>query len=112
MAGYVIMGMLAAFGLLSMVWVAFGWLLPGGQGCVLVCYGAADPEIIARWKWLQSLGFLRCPLVAVTEESCEETENCAGAELLTRLEMERNRVHGTGNGDPSGCHQRCGISEL
>ena len=112
MAGYVILGTFSAFGLLSALWAAFGWLLPSGRGCVLVCYGLPDIGIVSRWKWLQSLGLLRCPLIAVTEERCEETENCAGEELLARLEMERNRVHGTGNGDSSGRYQRRGISEL
>ena len=112
MAGYVILGAFAAFGLLSAIWAVLGWLLPSGKGCALVCYGMPDIGIVSRWKWLHGLGLLRCPLIAVTEENCEETENCAGEDLLTRLEMERNRVHGTGNGDPSGRHQRRGISEL
>ena len=112
MAEIVILAALAAFGLLSMVWVLLGWLLPSGRGCVLVCYGEADMGMISRWKWLQSLGLLRCPFVAVTEKTSLDTENCAGEELLDRLETERNRFHGTGNGDPAGRDQRCGISEL
>ena len=112
MAGYVIMGMFAAFGLLSALWAVLGWLLPSGKGCALVCYGEADIGMISRWKWLRSLGLLQCPLIVVTEEHNDETENCAGEELLARLEMERNRFHGTGNGDPSGRCQRRGISEL
>ena len=112
MGWYVIMGTLAAFGLLSVLWAVVGWLLPSGRGCVLVCYGLPDIGIVSRWKWLRSLGLLRCPLIAVTEEICEETENCAGEHLLARLEMERNQVHGTGNGDPSGCCQRRSLSEL
>ena len=112
MAGYVVLGTFAAFGLLSALWAVLGWLLPSGKGCALVCYGEADIGMISRWKWLQSLGLLRCPLIAVTEAKSEDIENCAGEDLLLRLEMERNRVHGTGNGDPSGRHQRRGISEL
>lgn len=106
------MGALAAFGMLSALWALLGWLLPSGRGCALVCYGRADIGIISRWKWLQGLGLLRCPLIAVTEERCEETEICAGEDLLSRLEMERNRFHGTGNGNPAGRNQRRGISEL
>ena len=112
MAGYVILGTLAAFGLLSTLWAILGWLLPSGRGCVLVCYGMPDIGIVSRWKWLQSLGLLRCPLIAVSEADTVEIENCAGEHLLVRLEMERNRFHGTGNGDPSGRCQRRGISEL
>jgi hypothetical protein len=47
----------------------------------------------------------------VTDEAAEDIEICAGENLLARLEMERNQV-GTGNGNPSGRHQRRGISEL
>ena len=114
MAGNIIFGMLAAFGALSILWTALGWLLPAGQGCVLVCYGTPDIGILSRWKWLRSLGLLRCPLVAVTEEDCldTETERCTGEMLLSRLEMERNRFDRTGNGNPSGHHRCRGISEL
>ena len=111
MAGTVIVAALAAFGLLSMVWALLGWWLPAGKGCALVCLGAPDLGIVSRWKWLQSLGLLRCPLIAVTDEAAEDIEICAGENLLARLEMERNQV-GTGNGNPSGRHQRRGISEL
>ena len=113
MAGYVILGTLAAFGLLSVIWACLGWLLPSGKGCVLVCLGEPDVGIVSRWKWLRGLGLLRCPLVAVNADAeYEEIEICAGEELLARLEMERNQFHGTGNGDPSGRDQRRGISEL
>lgn len=112
MAGYVLFGALAAFGLLSVLWATLGWLLPSGKGCVVVCYGVPDPGIVSRWKWLQSLGLLRCPLIAVTEEAAGDIEICAGEELIARLEMERNRLHGTGNGDPARRRKRRGISEL
>ena len=108
MAGYVFFGAMAAFGLLSILWACLGWLLPAGEGCVMVCYGKPDDGILSRYKWLKGMGFLRCPLWVITEE----TEICTGEELLSWLEMERNRFAGTGNGDPSGRHQRRGISEL
>ena len=112
MAGSFIFAALAAWGLLSGLWAILGWLLPSGQGCVMVCYGEPDIGIISRWKWLTGLGLLRCPLIAVAAGQTEETEISTGEELLCRLEMERNRFHGTGNGDSSGRHQRRGISEL
>ena len=112
MAVYVLFVVLAAFGLLSILWAALGWLLPSGQGCAIVCVGAPDTGILSRWRWLQSIGLLRCPLIAVSEETMDDIEICAGEDLLSRLEMERNRFHGTGNGDPAGRHQRRGISEL
>ena len=60
MAGYICIGALAAFGLLSMLWCLFGWLLPSGKKGVLICIG--DPVFLHRFLWLRSLGLLRCPL--------------------------------------------------
>lgn len=115
MVGYIILGTLAAFGLLSALWALFGWLLPGCKGCALVCYGLPDEGTIARTAWLRSLGLLECPLLIVAEAVQNQpagTEICSPEELLPRLERERNEVHGTGNGDHSGRHQRRDISEL
>ena len=108
------MGALAAWGVLCALWAALGWLLPDGKGCALVCVGRPDIGILSRWKWLRGLGLLRCPLIAVTEDLLEdsETEQCSREDLLARLEMERNRFNGTGNGNHPGRHQRRGISEL
>ena len=115
MAGYILLGTLAAFGALSALWALFGWLLPGGKGCALVCFGVPDDGILSRYRWLKGLGLLRCPLLIVAEDedfSCRDTEICSGERLLSRLERERNGFDGTGNGDHSGRYQRCGVSEL
>lgn len=102
MAGYVILGILAAMGLLSLLWALLGWLLPGG-------------EIFAVFKLLKGLGLLKCPLIAVTDEDYrhfDDTERCSPEELLPRLIEERKRFDGTGNGDHTGRGQCRGISEL
>lgn len=114
MAGCVILGTLAAFGLFCVVWTVFGWLLPGLKGCVLVCMGALEEETLARYKVLRGMGLLDCPLLVVAETESESTdvEICSGEELLSRLEWERKRFDGTGNGDHPGHHQRGGVSEL
>ena len=112
MAGYWILGFLAAFGAFSALWAAFGWLLPGLRGCAVVCWGRPEAEILIGYKWLRGLGLLRCPLLIVAEDGGEDTEICSREELLSRLEWERNRFDGTGNGDHSGNHQRGGIPEL
>ena len=114
MAMFVLMGALAAWGFLCALWAALGWLLPDGRGCALVCVGQPDMGIVSRWKWLKGLGLLRCPLIAITEDPHEdsETEQCSRENLLFRLEMERNRFNGTGNGNYPGRHQRRDISEL
>lgn len=116
MAGHVILVMLAAFGVLCAMWAGLGWLLPSGRGCALVCYGYPDEGIRSRYRWLCALGLFSGPLIAVTEDTglpqgCE-TEICRPEAMLVRLEWERNRFDGTGNGDPTGRHQRRGISEL
>ncbi len=116
MAGYAILGLLAAFGLLSVMWTIFGALLPGAEGAAVVIYGRAEEARFWRLLWLRSLGLLHCPLLMVVEEGesapLPEIEICSREALLSRLEQERNRFHGTGNGDHTGRHQRGGISEL
>ena len=114
MVGYVIVGMLAAFGAFSALWAAFGWLLPGVRGCALVCFGVPEEGTLHTVKWLKGLGLISCPLLIVAEEGKErpDAEICSGEELLSRLEMERKRFDGTGNGDHSGHHQHGGVPEL
>lgn len=106
MAGYVVLGLLAAYGAFCMLWAAFGWLLPGLQGCILVCFGRPEAESFAKYKWLRGIGMLDCPFVVVSEEATDspDMEICTGKDLLSRLEMERKRFDGTGNGDHSGNH--------
>lgn len=117
MAGMVFLGAMAAFGLLSLLWVLLGWLLPTGRGGVIVWMGKPDDGIRIRMKWLQSLGFLRLPLLAVTEQALdtlpdENIEYCSLEQLCSRLEQERESFHGTGNGDSSGNHWGGGLPEL
>ena len=114
MGGYVILGMLAAFGCLCAVWASFGWLLPGLKGCVLVYAGIPEGETLARYKLLRGIGMLDCPMLIVAETEWEDSdiEICSREALLSRLEWERKRFDGTGNGDHSGHHQRGGVSEL
>ena len=117
MAGMIILGTLAAFGCLSLLWVLLGWLLPGGRGAALVCVGVPDVGVLSRVRWLHSLGLLQLPLLVVTEAEVPEAmwdgmEYCSGEGLLARLEQERMDGYGTGNGDPAG-HRGCGgLSEL
>lgn len=115
MAGYILIGFFAAFGAFSVLWAVFGWLLPGGKGCALVCVGDPDAGILSRYRWLRGMGFLNCPLLIVVDEALPDDrgiEICSREQLVSRLEQERNLNNGTGNGDPAGRHQRRGISEL
>ena len=114
MLGYVLLGFLAAFGAFCGLWAVFGWLLPEGGGAVLVCYGLPDEGIRSRYQWLKGTGLLKSPLLAVAEDGPEwdGLEICSREELISRLEWERRKFDGTGNGDHTGCHQRRGLSEL
>lgn len=116
MAGYVVFGVLAAFGVLCALWAGLGWLLPAGRGCALVCFGLPDEGMRSRYRWLHAMGWFTGPMIAVSEGDDRipycETEICEPGALLSRLEWERNRFDGTGNGDPTGRGQRRGVSEL
>ena len=114
MLGYIILGMLAAFGTLSALWAVFGWLLPGLEGCVLVCWGVPEEEIFTKYELLKGLGILFCPFLVVTEGQYDwpDMEICRPEALPDRLKWERKRFDGTGNGDYTGNHQYGGISEL
>lgn len=96
MGWYVLLGALAAYGALSALWAAFGWLLPGLRGCTLVCIGLPEEGARRRYRWLRGLGLLECPFLAVTEEETEETEACSADQLLARLTREAERFGGTG----------------
>jgi hypothetical protein len=103
---WIVLTVLAAFGLLCVLWTLFGFLLPGQRGAVLICLcrGAAHEEqIIRHYGWLRDLGLLRAPLLLVdggmTEEErirllkCRQgVEFCRLEELSSRLEQERNAV--------------------
>ena len=117
MAGYVIMGTLAAYGLLSILGIIWGAVLPEGRGCAIVCMGYPEEGTVARYRWLKGMGLFSGPLIVVADaeelqRKWADIEICSPGELIARLEWERNRFDGTGNGDPPGCDQRRGVSEL
>ena len=114
MVGEMILAFFAAYGLFSTIWAMLGWLLPDGRGCALVCIGLPDEGILSRIRWLRGTGLLRVPVICVAEEEDgrDDLEICSREQLLSRLEWEKRRFDGTGNGDYTGNHQRRGISEL
>ncbi len=67
MAGYVILGLLAAFGALCVLWLLLGLLLPRPKDGFLVYWAAGGEEerILRRYIWLWELGFVRCRLALV-----------------------------------------------
>ena len=104
MAGYIVIGALAAFGMLSAVWVLLGWMLPSGREGLLLYPAVAGEKVLSfawRYLWLRGLGFLRCPMVMVDTDLADPErqwleghgiEICGPEELNSRLGIgaERN----------------------
>ena len=124
MAWYFLLGTLAAFGGLCMLWCLFGWLLPPGGEGVLILPGYPERDGIGtvwRYLWLRELGLLRCGLVvedfglSARERAWLESRGIELREpgdLLPGTGIGAGKIDGTGNGDPSGHHQRGGVPEL
>ena len=103
---YVILGTLAAFGLLSGLWVLFGWLLPGSSESVLLflCSPEKKPgPVLLRYRWLRELHLIRGPLILVGSDLSEQAQQrirqryrgvefCSPEALASRLELERQRI--------------------
>ena len=67
-AGYIVLGMLAAFGLVSALWVLCGFLLPAERGGGLYAQarpGVTEDSFARRYLWLRELGLLREELTMV-----------------------------------------------
>lgn len=62
---YVLLGLLAAFGLFCMIWVLFGFLLPGSRRCsvILLCSPKDEAAMLCRLVWLREIGLLRCKML-------------------------------------------------
>ena len=94
----VLVGILAAFGLLCALWCIFGLWLSGSKGWVAVCFaGKGQTGALRRCRWLRSWGLHRGRILLITPEGTQpeavsrETENielCTLAELPARLELE------------------------
>ena len=98
MAGYILLGTLAAFGLVSALWVVYGLFLPREREGVLYAPARAGENEVSfarRYLWLRELGLLRCDLVMVdlglnpAERDWLESRGitiCGPSELSGRLE--------------------------
>lgn len=118
MAGYILLGSLAAFGFLSALWALFGWLLPGGRHGVLISFDDGKRSFVRRYLWLRRVGLLSCPLILVEPEgldagylTAQGIEICTWEEISFRLGIGAKDFD-AGIGDHSGRHQRGGVSEL
>ena len=66
--GYIMLGTLAAFGLVSALWVLYGFLLPAERGGGLYAParpGVTEDSFARRYLWLRELGLLREELTMV-----------------------------------------------
>ena len=65
MIWYVLLGLLAAFGLLCALWVLLGIWLTGSRRCtvVLLCGAEAEAALLRRLLWLRESGLLRCGIL-------------------------------------------------
>ena len=117
---------MAAFGFLCMLWALLGWRMPESREGILVCFatpGFPERGFLRRYLFLRDIGLLDCPLLVVDrglsaperrklEQLRWGIELCGLEDLSERLELERNRIDGTGNGNHPGRDQRRGVSEL
>ncbi len=118
MAGFVILGMLAAFGALCAIWILAGTLLPRPKGGVLVYTARGQEErILRRYCWLRDLGLLRCPLVLLDSRLPESRhqkikEKCHSVFFYTKDQWieEIENIDGTGN--PARGHRCGGLPKL
>ncbi len=102
MAGYVMIGALAAFGALCVLWLLCGLLLPRPRGGRLVYFASETNEelVLRRYFWLRDLGFLRCELVLVDSRipprrQSKITEKCNSVRFYTRaqwIEQEKENL--------------------
>ena len=106
MAWLIILGTLAALGLLSVLWAATGWLLLGEDGGLIVCLccpGHHADGAIRRYHWLKELGLVKGPLLVlfsnyspqeqeIMEKKYPGIEFCSLEALPARLEAERKHL--------------------
>lgn len=66
MAWYILVGTLAAFGLLCALWTVFGCFLPrGGEGELIFPGREGELNFLRRYLWLRGIGALPCTLVVI-----------------------------------------------
>ena len=107
MLAFVVIGALAAFGFVCGVWTLCGIFLKD-RGGVLTYQGPQPVEFVRRYLWLREMGLIRCQLaVADPPQDWLPWLNSQG---IVVIKGEKNLESGTG--DPPGCHQRRGVSEL
>ena len=110
MATMIVLTVLAAFGVLSVLWALFGLILPGSRGTFMVYLwretGEAE-QALRHYGWLRDWGLIRSPLLVIDCGMTEEerttllkgrqgVEICTPEELTSALAQEREKLGGTG----------------
>ena len=121
MAVTVIMGTLAAFGALCVLWIGAGWLLGSGNGGKVLLMGQPEAmvSLLLRFRVLRELGIIRCP-VWILDSGLEPVECSrlkeAGFQIYSLSELSEEQKNGVeaidGTGDHPGNHRGGGLSEL
>ena len=119
MALYVCIGMLAAFGLVWVLWLIYGMCCGKPDGLLLIVSGRGQ-GLIRRCLWLRELGLLRSRMAVISPE-LDAVEiwwlRQYGIEIWPSQDLTEGygtgeKRYGAGTGNPPGCHQCGGISEL
>ena len=124
MGWYILLGVLASYGALCLIWALFGWLLPAGERGVLILPGTPEDRELAfagRYLWLRDMGLVRCRLVVADlgltpgDRAWLESrgiEICGPEALPAGLGIGAEIRDGTGNGNSAGHHRGGGVPEL
>ena len=114
MLAYIVIGALSAFGTVCALWTLCGFFLKD-EGGVLFYQGEDPLEFARRYLWLKEMGLIRCQLtVADPPEEWLPWLRNQGIDVWSPAENVKTgeRQSESGTGDPSGRHQRCGLSKL
>ena len=93
MTALVILSVLAAFGVICVLWAFLGWLIPEqrGMSMVYVCRGESIEALLRRYRWLRDMGLVRGKLLIVDEGMPEQQrrilEGKHGIEICTRAQL-------------------------
>lgn len=116
---FVMVGTLAAIGLISVLWLIYGLCCGRPEGC-LVIVSRPGHGLLHRCLWLREMGLLRCRM-AVVAHDLDAVDvwwlRQHGMEIWTSGELPEECVtgdkkYGAGTGNSPGSHQRGGVSEL
>lgn len=74
----IVICVLAGFGMLSLLWALFGFLLPGHRNMAMICFDSAGKEeaVIRHYGFLHGLGLVRGPLLLIDRGLTDAEKKC------------------------------------